>query len=53
LEGLLRSDGIDAFWPERLAELEGRPVRSVTQGAVDLPKVAGGAPAGEAAGLPP
>lgn len=49
LEVLLLSDGIDAFWPERLAEFEGKPIRSITQGVVDLSKIAGGAEEGEAA----
>jgi molecular chaperone HtpG len=49
VEVLLLTDGIDAFWPERLAVFEGKPIRSVTQGAVDLSKIAGGEPAGEAA----
>jgi molecular chaperone HtpG len=47
VEVLLLSDQIDAFWPERLGSFEGKPVRSVTQGAVDLSKLAGGAGAGE------
>ncbi|UFN48644.1 molecular chaperone HtpG [Roseomonas sp. OT10] len=47
VEVLLLSDGIDAFWPERLPEFEGRPIRSVTQGTVDLSKVAGGTEAAE------
>ncbi len=49
VEVLLLSDGIDAFWPDRLTEFEGKPIRSVTQGSVDLSKVAGGEAAGEAA----
>jgi molecular chaperone HtpG len=49
VEVLLLTDGIDAFWPERLGEFEGKPIRSITQGAVDLSKVAGDAPEGEAA----
>jgi molecular chaperone HtpG len=51
VEVLLLSDGIDAFWPERMSEFEGKPIRSITQGAVDLSKVAGTAPEGEAADL--
>ncbi len=51
VEVLLLSDGIDAFWPERLAEFEGMPIRSITQGTIDLSKIAGDAPAGEAADL--
>jgi molecular chaperone HtpG len=38
LEVLLLSDPVDAFWPERLTEYEGKPIRSVTQGAADLDK---------------
>jgi molecular chaperone HtpG len=49
VEVLLLSDGIDAFWPERLAEFEARPIRSITQASVDLSKVAGGTPEGDAA----
>lgn len=49
VEVLLLSDGIDAFWPDRLTEFEGKPIRSVTQGTVDLSKVAGGEAVGEAA----
>lgn len=49
VEVLLLPDGIDAFWPERLAEFESKPIRSITQGSVDLSRVAGDAPAGEAA----
>ena len=49
VEVLLLGDHIDAFWPERLPEFEGKPVRSVTQGVVDLSKVAGGEAADEAA----
>lgn len=36
LEVLLLSDPIDAFWPERLASFEGKALRSITQGQVDL-----------------
>jgi molecular chaperone HtpG len=46
---LLLSDQIDAFWPERLGSFEGKPVRSVTQGAVDLSKLAGETVAGDEA----
>ncbi|MBO1076147.1 molecular chaperone HtpG [Roseomonas marmotae] len=49
VEVLLLSDGIDAFWPERLDSFEGKPIRSITQGTVDLSKLAGGQEAGEAA----
>jgi molecular chaperone HtpG len=40
IEVLLLSDPVDAFWPERLTEFEGKPIRSVTQAAVDLQKFA-------------
>jgi molecular chaperone HtpG len=49
VEVLLLADGIDAFWPERLDRFEDKPIRSITQGNADLSKVAGDAPAGEAA----
>ncbi|MDO9713448.1 molecular chaperone HtpG [Paracraurococcus lichenis] len=49
VEVLLLSDGIDAFWPERLDAFEGKPIRSVTKGSVDLSKIAGGPDQGEAA----
>ncbi len=49
IEVLLLADGIDAFWPERLGEYEGKKLASITQGNVDLSKVAGAAPEGEAA----
>jgi molecular chaperone HtpG len=39
VEVLLLSDPVDAFWPERLTEHEGKPIRSVTQGAADLSKL--------------
>ncbi len=39
IEVLLLGDPIDAFWPERMAEFEGKPIRSVTQGATDLAKL--------------
>jgi molecular chaperone HtpG len=38
LEVLLLSDPVDAFWPERLTEYDGKPIRSVTQGVADLDK---------------
>jgi molecular chaperone HtpG len=38
VEVLLLSDPVDAFWPERLTEHDGKPIRSVTQGAADLSK---------------
>ncbi|MFC7737809.1 molecular chaperone HtpG [Roseomonas sp. GCM10028921] len=42
VEVLLLSDGIDAFWPERLGSFEEKPIRSITQGSVDLSGIAGG-----------
>ncbi len=48
LEVLLLSDHVDAFWPEQLARFAEKPLRSVTQGALDLSKFAGAAEAGEA-----
>jgi molecular chaperone HtpG len=39
IEVLLLADPIDAFWPDRLEEFEGKPIRSVTQGAADLAKI--------------
>jgi molecular chaperone HtpG len=44
VEVLLLTDPIDAFWPDRLDAFEGKPIRSVTQGAADLSKL----PPGEA-----
>ena len=49
VEVLLLSDPVDAFWPERLTEHDGKPIRSVTQGAADLTKIDGEPPPGEAA----
>jgi molecular chaperone HtpG len=50
IEVLLMADPIDAFWPERLDEFEGKKLRSVTQGAADLAKIAPlEAPQGEVA----
>ncbi|WP_336487486.1 molecular chaperone HtpG [Methylobacterium nigriterrae] len=48
LEVLLLSDHVDAFWPEALARFEEKPLRSVTQGGVDLSKFAADGTAGEA-----
>ena len=48
IEVLLLTDPIDAFWPDRMNEFDGKPIRSVTQGAPDLARLA---PEGEA--LPP
>jgi molecular chaperone HtpG len=39
VEVLLLSDQIDAFWPERLDRFEEKPIRSITQGSVDLSKI--------------
>ena len=49
VEVLLLTDQVDAFWPERLAAFEGKPLKSVTQGAADLAKLPGGEPEGDAA----
>ncbi|GJD79293.1 molecular chaperone HtpG [Methylobacterium gregans] len=38
LEVLLLSDHVDAFWPEALARFADKPLRSVTQGGLDLSK---------------
>lgn len=40
VEVLLLSDQIDAFWPERLERFEEKPIRSITQGTLDLSKLA-------------
>ena len=49
IEVLLLSDQVDAFWPERMSEYEGKAIRSVTQGAADLSKFEAAAQSGEAA----
>ena len=50
IEVLLLTDQVDAFWPERLAAFDNKPLKSVTQGAADLTKLAPTeAPEGEAA----
>lgn len=50
VEVLLLPDPVDAVWPERLDAFEGKPIRSVTQGADALGKIAPeAAPEGEAA----
>ncbi|TDR94533.1 molecular chaperone HtpG [Enterovirga rhinocerotis] len=36
LEVLLLSDHVDAFWPDQLREFEGKALRSITQGNLDL-----------------
>ncbi len=52
VEVLLLTDPVDAFWPDRLGEWEGKKIRSVTQGAGDLAKLApGAAPEGEPANV--
>jgi molecular chaperone HtpG len=48
VEVLLLPDNIDAFWPERLEEFDGKKLRSVTQGAADLSKLPLEGDAGEA-----
>ncbi len=40
IEVLLLADPIDAFWPDRMDRFEEKPIRSVTQGAADLSKLA-------------
>ena len=52
VEVLLMTDQVDAFWPERLSEWDGKPLRSVSQGAADLSKMtASTEPPGEPADL--
>ena len=36
IEVLLLSDHVDAFWPQELATFDEKPIRSITQGAIDL-----------------
>ena len=36
VEVLLLTDPVDAFWPERLAEWDGKKIKSVTQGAAEI-----------------
>ncbi len=48
IEVLLFSDPVDAFWPERLANFDEKPLRSVTQGAADLSAMAAPETVGEA-----
>ena len=48
VEVLLLSDHVDAFWPEQLGRFEEKPLRSVTQGGLDLSKIAATEEAGEA-----
>ena len=40
LEVLLLSDHVDAFWPDQLGRFEEKPLRSITQGNLDLSKFA-------------
>ncbi|KQP93331.1 heat-shock protein Hsp90 [Methylobacterium sp. Leaf113] len=49
VEVLLLSDHVDAFWPEALGRFDDKPLRSVTQGSVDLSKFASETPEGEEA----
>ena len=51
VEVLLLTDPVDAFWPERLGTFEGKSIKSVTQGAADLAKLAGEAPTEEPANV--
>ena len=54
IEVLLLPDQVDAFWPERMAQFEEKPIRSVTQGAADLsqiPLAAEAAPAADVSKL--
>ena len=47
---LFLTDPVDSFWPDRLGEWDGKKIRSVTQGAEDVAKLAPEhAPEGEAA----
>ncbi len=39
VEVLLLTDPVDTFWPDRLSDWGGKPIRSVTQGGVDLSKL--------------
>ncbi|NEU13546.1 molecular chaperone HtpG [Methylobacterium sp. BTF04] len=48
VEVLLLSDHVDAFWPEALGRFDDKPLRSVTQGSVDLSKFAAEGESGEA-----
>ena len=52
LEVLLLSDHVDAFWPEALARFADKPLRSVTQGGLDLSRFpAEGQPSEPIAGI--
>jgi len=48
VEVLLLTDQMDAFWPDRLGEFEGKPIRSITQGNIDLSALGTAPPEGEA-----
>lgn len=48
IEVLLLSDHVDAFWPEALGRFDDKPLRSVTQGTIDLSSFAAEGEAGEA-----
>ena len=48
IEVLLLDDPVDAFWPERLTEFEGKTLRSVTQDQSVLDKIKPEGEAGEA-----
>ncbi|MDM9621975.1 molecular chaperone HtpG [Rhizobium sp. S96] len=41
IEVLLLTDGVDSFWPTNVADFEGKPLKSVTQGLADLNAVTG------------
>jgi molecular chaperone HtpG len=49
VEVLLLADPVDAFWPDRLDNFEDKPIRSITQEAVDLSKFATAEAVGEPA----
>ena len=49
VEVLLLADQVDAFWPERMSTFEEKPIRSITQGAADLSKIAAETPGEEPA----
>ena len=53
LEVLLLNEQIDAFWPERLGEFEGKKLRSITQGNVKLDAMEGAAEAMDVTALLP
>ncbi len=48
VEVLLLADPVDAFWPERLDSFDSKSIRSITQGSVDLSKIASSTVEGEA-----